>query len=245
MIKAIVNGAMGHMGAILINLIDASEKFQLAAAIDPAGNGDAVLKSLDDFTGEADVLIDFSHHTAAPALLKWAREHKVATIVATTGHDDAEKAQIRDAAADIPVFFSANMSMGIALLAELARKAAEVFPEADVEIIERHHNRKLDAPSGTALMLAEAVRSARNGAEFKTGRSGMAKRQPGEIGIHAVRLGNLPGTHEVILNTGTQQITLGHEVYDRALFAEGALKAAEFIVGKPAGAYDMKDIVAG
>lgn len=242
MIKVIVNGALGHMGSILSRLVSESEKFELAGAVDAGSQGGDVLKSLEDFHGEADIVIDFSHHTAAPAIIKWATEHKVPVIIATTGHTEEEKAQIEAAGKNIPVFMSANMSLGVALLASMAKKVAAVFPDADIEIVEKHHNRKIDAPSGTALMLAEAVKESRPGATIVCGRSGMSKRGVNEIGISSLRLGNLSGTHEVIINTGTQSITLGHEVYDRALFAEGALDAAEFLVGKPAGVYCINDI---
>ena len=136
------------------------------------------------------------------------------------------------------------MSLGIALLVELAKLTAAAMPEADIEIIERHHNRKLDAPSGTALMLAKAVCDVRTDAFVNTGRSGHGKREVGEIGIHAVRMGNIVGIHEVIVGTASQTITLKHEAHDRALFAEGGIAAAEFLVKCGAGLYDMKSIVA-
>lgn len=243
MIRAIVHGAGGHMGSILADLAEKADDFELVAKVDKYAAGGDILPSLYDFTGEADVVIDFSHHTSAPELIAWALAHKTAVIVATTGHDDAEKAQICAAGAEIPVFYAANMSIGIALLCELAKKTAAVFPDADIEIVEMHHNRKLDAPSGTALKIADAVRESRPGAPVVCGRSGMAKREKGEIGIASLRMGNLPGTHEVIVTTNNQAITLKHEVYDRALFADGALAAARFLVGKPAGLYDVKDII--
>ena len=243
MIRAVVHGAGGHMGRILADMIENADDFELTAKVDKFAAGGDILASLDDFEGEADVVIDFSHHTSAPALMAWAAEHKTAVIVATTGHDDAEKALIRGAAAVIPVFYAANMSMGIALLCELAKKTAALFPDADIEIIERHHNRKIDAPSGTALAIADAIREVRPQSRVVAGRSGMAKREEGDIGISAVRMGNLPGTHEVVVMTANQSITLTHEVYNRALFADGAIAAARFLAGKPAGLYDMKDIV--
>lgn len=242
MIRVIVNGAMGHMGKILCDLAKKTEGFELAAGVDPMGEG-LIFKSLEDFSGLCDVVIDFSYHAAVGPMLRWAVAHKMPVVVCTTGHTEEEKAAICEAAKSIPVFYSANMSVGIALLCQMAKKAAAVFPDADIEIIERHHNRKLDAPSGTALLLANAVKESRPDANFVCGRSGMAKREKNDIGISSLRMGNLPGTHEVIITTNTQSITLGHEVYDRALFAEGSLEAAKFLVGKPAGFYDMKDMV--
>ena len=150
---------------------------------------------------------------------------------------------IKTASSSIPVFVSANMSVGIAMLANFAKMAVAAMPDADVEIVEKHHNRKLDAPSGTALMIADTIKEVRPEAKYVFGRHGMAKRAPEEIGIHSLRMGNTVGIHEVIINTGTQILTLKHEAQDRALFAEGALAAAEFMVGKAPGLYNMDDIV--
>ena len=147
------------------------------------------------------------------------------------------------ASREIPVFHSANMSLGIALLVELAKTTAKAFPDADIEIIEKHHNRKLDAPSGTALLLANAIKEIRKNAKFIFGRGGQAKREVEEIGIHAVRMGNIIGEHEVIIGTDTQTITLKHEAHSRALFAEGALAAADYLCGKSAGLYDMERMI--
>ena len=155
----------------------------------------------------------------------------------------AELAAIRELSSAVPVFFSANMSLGVALLVELAKTAAKAMPDAEIEIIEKHHNRKLDAPSGTALMVANAIKTVRPKSTFTLGRSGMAKRTPSEIGIHAIRMGNIVGEHEVIVGTDTQTITLKHEAHSRALFAEGAVVAAEFLIRQGAGLYTMADIV--
>lgn len=190
-----------------------------------------------------DCIIDFSHHTATEALLNFAKKNNIPVVIATTGHTDEEKNNILEAAKEIPVFHSANMSLGIALLVELAKSAAKAFPEADIEIVEKHHNRKLDAPSGTALLLANAIKEVRKSARFIFGREGLAKREADEIGIHAVRMGNIIGEHEVIVGTDTQTITLKHEAHSRALFAEGALAAADYLCGKTAGFYDMERMI--
>ena len=192
-----------------------------------------------------DCIIDFSHHAGTAAMLAYACEKKIPVVLATTGHDEAELAVIADAAKKIPLFHSANMSLGVALLAELAKMTAKTFPDADIEIIEKHHNRKLDAPSGTALLLAKAIQTVRARSKLVLGRSGQAKRTPDEIGIHAIRMGNIVGEHEVIVGTDTQTITLKHEAHSRALFAEGAIAAAAFLVGKPVGLYDMKSMIEG
>ena len=192
---------------------------------------------------DADCIIDFSHHSATEALLQYACKKQLPVVLATTGHTEEESALITEAAKQIPLFHSANMSLGIALLVELAKTAAKTFPDADIEIIEKHHNRKLDAPSGTALLLANALKEIRKSAKFVFGRSGQAKREPEEIGVHAIRMGNIIGEHEVIVGTDTQTITLKHEAHSRSLFAEGAIAAAEFLIGKPAGLYDMKSMI--
>ena len=243
MINIIVCGALGRMGRITAEKIEAAPDLQLAARVDIAGDGVQVLTSLDDFAGSADLLIDFSFHTAAPAIMGWAAARGIGVIMCTTGHDEAEKAAITVAAERTGVFWSANMSLGIALLMELAKKAAAAFPDADIEIVETHHNRKADAPSGTALALGRAIQQVRPDAAFHLGRAGMEKRLQGEIGFHAIRRGNIPGIHEVIISTDNQAITLKHEVYDRALFADGALSAARFLAGKPAGLYQMTDLI--
>lgn len=241
----VLNGALGRMGTEVKKLADASERYAIAACVDVAGDGVGCLRGIDDYNGTADVIVDFSNHAGTKALLAYAVRTNTPVVIATTGHTDDELEAIKEAAKTVAVFHSANMSLGVALLAELAVKTASVMPDADIEIIETHHNRKLDAPSGTALMLANAVKAVREKAEFRLGRAGNAKREKNEIGIHAVRRGNIVGIHEVIVSTDSQTITLKHEAHTRALFAEGALSAAEFITGKPAGLYDMYSIVRG
>ena len=239
MSSVIVTGALGRMGSITVQKVTDAPDLTLAAGVDVMGG----VKTLEDVSGQAQVLIDFSYHTAAPAIMAWAAKHNVAVVMCTTGHTEEETAAIRAAGEKIPVFYSANMSVGVALLAELAKKTAAVFPDADIEIVETHHNRKADAPSGTALMLGRAIQEVRPQSVFQLGRAGMQKRTPQEIGFHAIRRGNVPGIHEIIVSTDTQSITLRHEVYDRALFADGALAAARFLLGKEPGLYDMADML--
>ena len=244
MIKTIVHGAGGRMGRELLRLIAESEDFTLAATGDKFGGENIDFTSLSDCTAEADVIIDFSNHVLTGELCEYAIKRKIPVVIATTGQDKEEKAVMAEAAKNIPVFHSANMSLGIAVLANLAKKAAEMFPEADIEIIEKHHNRKLDAPSGTALLLANELKEVRKNAEFNLGRSGNAKREKNEIGISAVRAGNIVGDHEIIICTDSQTLTIKHEAHDRALFAHGALSAAKYLVSrKDAGMYDMKSMV--
>ena len=245
----LLNGICGHMGREVARLADAGYKnSRIAVGVDPSANGSEAAVSVKSFKdiislGGVDCIVDFSHHSCVSELLDFAVRNNIPTVVATTGHTDDEIAKIHEAARRIPVFFSANMSLGVALLVELAKTAALAMPDAEIEIIEKHHNRKLDAPSGTALMLANAICDVRPTAYVNTGRSGQGKRERDEIGIHAVRMGNIVGEHEVIIGTENQTITLKHEAHSRALFAEGALVAASFLVDCDAGLYNMNDIV--
>ena len=243
MIRVILNGACGRMGKEVERIIEASEELTLAARVDTMANESGCYSDINDFAGDADMIIDFSNHLGTEKLMDYAVRRGLPAVIATTGHTDAELEYIRTAAKKIAVFHSANMSLGVALLVELAKKTASVFPDADIEIVETHHNRKLDAPSGTALMLANAIKTVRDRAAFVFGRYGNAKREKNEIGVHAVRRGNIVGIHEVLVSTDSQTITLKHEAHSRALFAEGAVTAARYIINKPAGLYDMDSIV--
>lgn len=236
--KIVIQGITGRMGQKMAEILK-DKGHTLAAGICIEGP----LYALKDYTGEADLVIDFSHHSGTVPLLEECCRRKLPAVIATTGHTPEEKAAIEAAAREIPVFFSYNMSIGVALLCRFAREAAKCFPDADIEIVEAHHNRKLDVPSGTALLLADAVREARPEAEYVIGRHENGLRRKQEIGIHSLRIGNEVGTHEVIVATGAETITLKHEAGDRSLFAEGALAAAEFLEGKPAGLYTMQDLM--
>ena len=244
----VINGILGFMGREVRKLCDASYRgAKFAYGVDLFANGgeDNIYPSLDAIPSidKVDCIVDFSHHEATGMLLQYAVSQNVPVVLATTGHTDEEIKLITDAAEKIPVFYSANMSLGIALLVELAKKTAEAMPDAEIEIIEKHHNRKIDAPSGTALMIANALKAVRPNSYAHNGRSGHGKRTKDEIGIHAIRMGNIVGEHEVIVGNENQTITLRHEAHSRALFAEGALAAADFIKDKPAGLYDMKSLV--
>lgn len=244
--EILVYGMGGHMGREVAALaLGGYRGTSLAAGVDMNGyDGNAVCHTtLGDVTEKCDCIIDFSHHSATEGLLAYAVKHALPVVLATTGHTEEEKELIYDAAKKIPVFLSANMSLGVALLVELAKKTAAAFPEAEIEIVETHHDRKLDAPSGTALLIAEALRKVRGQVPFVFGRRGQEKRTKEEIGIHSLRMGNVVGIHEVMVATETQTITLKHEAHSRALFAEGAIAAAEFLVGKPAGLYDMNSML--
>ncbi len=238
----IVCGALGRMGQEVLRLVNEAEDLHLAAAVDQAG-GEGMYRNLSEFTGHADVLIDFSHHTAIWSIADYCEAKHIPMVICTTGHSEEELARLQTATEHIAVFQSANMSVGVALLARLVKQAAAIFRGCDVEIIEKHHNRKIDAPSGTALLLANAVKSERPEAEYVYGRGGIAKREPNEIGIHALRMGNVVGEHEVIFATDTQTISLTHQAHDRSLFAEGAIAAAKFLQAQPKGRYNMEHLL--
>ena len=240
--RIIVNGACGRMGRELIRLIGENSRLELTAKVDAKGDGVEVLTDLTA-APEADVIIDFSHHSAVRTLLDAAEARNCPVVIATTGHDAAELDRIHAAAERIPVFYSGNMSVGVAQLCRMARETARLFPEADIEIVETHHKHKADAPSGTAKMLFNAVKEVRPEAEMVCGRSGMQPRTPNEVGVHSLRMGEVVGIHEVHICTATQTITLKHEAHSRALFAEGAICAAEFLVNQGAGFYDMKSMI--
>ena len=247
----LVNGYSGFMGREVVKLCKSGYRgANLIIGVDAFMKGDEtdrVVRSFDevDCAPSIDCIVDFSHHTCVGELLDFAVRNNIPTVVATTGHTEDEIQVIKDAAKKIPVFHSGNMSLGIALLIELAKKTAAAMPEADIEIVETHHNRKIDAPSGTALMIADALCEVRDDASVNLGRSGHGKRTREEIGVHSVRMGNIVGIHEVMVGTENQTITLKHEAHNRALFAEGALAAAEFIIGLDAGLYDMNSLVGG
>ena len=240
--KIIVNGACGRMGRELIRLIGEDSRLELAARVDANGDGVEVLTDVAK-APDADVIIDFSHHSAVSALLDAAEARSCPVVIATTGHDAAELDRIHAAAERIPLFYSGNRSVGVAQLCRMARETARLFPEADIEIVETHHKHKADAPSGTARMLFNAVKEVRPEAEMVCGRSGMQPRTPNEVGVHSLRMGEVVGIHEVHICTASQTITLKHEAHSRALFAEGAICAAEFLVSQGAGFYDMKSLI--
>ncbi len=244
--KIIINGAGGRMGALLLQMIEADTRFELAAAVDRIFDGREERKyaRLADVTDKADCIIDFSHHTTAAEVVDFAARHALPLVVATTGQTPEELAIIRGAAGSVPLLISGNMSLGVATLCELVKTAVRVFPNADIEIVEKHHNQKLDVPSGTALMLADSARSVRREAVFLVGRHENGLRAEDEIGIHSLRMGSVVGEHEVIISTGTQTLSLKHTAHSRALFAEGALTAALFIAGKAPGLYTVQDMFA-
>ncbi|MBE6596591.1 MAG: 4-hydroxy-tetrahydrodipicolinate reductase [Ruminococcaceae bacterium] len=249
MINVILCGCCGRMGRAITEAIAGGEKFRIVAGVDitpSAMNADfPVYHSISEFPDKADVIIDFSHHSVLPALLEYAISTATPIVVSTTGHSEEELAEMKAASEKIPVFFSRNMSIGINLLIELSKKAAKTLGlDFDVEIIEKHHNNKLDAPSGTALMLAEAISEERDTTELVYDRHlKRAKRSSSEIGIHSVRGGTIVGEHEVIYAGNNEIISLSHTATSREVFATGALKAAEYLSKKKVGLFNMSDVI--
>lgn len=242
--KIILVGALGRMGAQVKN---AAEKngYEIAAMVDVGyvTDGDGCYAKISSVNEKADVIIDFSYHAVTKEIVEYAAENKIPAIICTTGHTEEEKKEIEKASEQTAIFYSGNMSIGIATLCDAVKRVVSAFPDADVEICETHHNRKLDAPSGTALMLFDAVKEVRPDAVAVNGRAGQSKREKNDVGISALRMGNIVGIHEVAICTDNERITLKHEAFDRALFADGAIKAAEYLVDKPAGFYNMKTMM--
>ncbi len=248
--KIIVNGACGRMGREIIASAKA-KGIELAAAVDKFGEPDfediPFYRSIEDVKESADAVIDFTHHTAVPEICAFARRTGTPCVVASTGHTESELAMLKSLSAEHAVFYSRNMSLGINLLIDLCRSAYNALGgDCDIEIIEKHHRNKLDAPSGTALMIAEGIAELMpDGTEFVTDRTSRRIVRPNnEIGISSVRCGGIFGEHEVLLSRNGETISLKHTAESRALFAEGALKAAEYIAEKKNGFYSMKDLLA-
>ena len=237
--KAVICGANGAMG----KLIDAILGDETVGRVSIDGENGVPKTFAELGTVDCDVLIDFSHHSAVAEVLAYGKQANCAVVIGTTGHTAEEKALIEEAAKELPVFYSGNMSLGIAVLCRLAKEAARFFPDADIEIVEIHHNRKVDAPSGTALMLYNAVKEVRPEACAHCGRAGEGKREKSEIGISSLRMGSVVGVHEVHICTPTQSLTLRHDAVTRSMLADGAVDAARFMVGKASGLYTMNELL--
>ncbi len=249
MINIVICGANGKMGQFVAQAVERTDNMKVCCGVDlfadAKKNEFAVYERIDMCTGNPDVIIDFSRPDALDANLKFACENGVAIVIATTGFSGDDKAKITQAAKIAPVFFTANMSLGVSLQMALAKKAAEFLGEAyDIEIIEKHHNQKVDAPSGTALAIAEHINSAFDDQkEFVYGRHSKTEKRGREIGIHGVRGGTIVGEHTVIFAGADEVIEIKHTAQSKQVFAHGALKAAAFLVSKPAGLYGMNDIL--
>ena len=250
MVRIILNGCNGAMGKMLANIIAQDEQAQVVAGIDITQAVDTpfpVFESIKACDVEADALIDFTVSKITDMVLDQCAQKGLALVLATTGLSDEQLAHVQEAGKTIPIVQSYNMSLGINTLAKIVELITPVLADAgfDIEIVEKHHNQKLDAPSGTALALADAINEASDGAyHYVYDRSQeRKKRESSEIGISAVRGGTIVGDHDVIFAGTDEVITFEHRAYSRAVFGKGAIQAAKFLAGKPAGRYDMSDVI--
>lgn len=248
-----LQGICGRMGHVLIEMIGERQDCRVVAGVDTAACEGLPCPVVDTPAGlstlaqKPDVVIDFSLPQATEKLLEACAEQGLPCVVCTTGLSDEIKAKMKDASAKTAVFYSANMSLGINLLSQLVKKAQTVLDGFDIEIVEKHHHNKVDAPSGTALMLADAANEAAGGRYHYVydRHDARQKRDPDELGIHAVRGGSIVGEHEVIFAGPDEVINLSHMAYSRRVFASGAVAAALYVAGKGPGLYDMNDMLEG
>lgn len=250
MIKAIMNGCNGKMGQVITGICKADPEIEIVAGIDlydGIANDYPVFPNISVCDVKADVIIDFSNAKAVDDLLIYSADKQIPVVLCTTGLSEEQLARVEETAKKTAILKSANMSLGINMLMELLKQAATILAPAgfDMEIVEKHHNQKLDAPSGTALALADAMNDALDDVyEYKYDRSKeRKKREKHEIGISAVRGGNIVGEHEVIFAGLDEVITFEHTAYSRSVFGKGAVEAAKFLAGKQVGFYDMQDVI--
>lgn len=248
MIKVLLNGANGKMGSEVIETISRTEGIEIVCGFDREEtnqNGFPVYNSIDKIMEKVDVIIDFSVPVATFEILKYAKKNKTPIVIATTGFSKEQLEEIKKLSKEIPVFRSSNMSLDINLMASLIQKVAQVLTEADIEIVETHHNRKVDSPSGTAILLADAINEVlENKKEYTFDRmQKREKRSKDEIGFSSIRGGNIVGEHSVKFFGESESLEIKHTAYSRQVFAEGAINAAKFIVAQEPGLYDMKNLV--
>lgn len=252
MIKVIMHGCNGKMGRTIAGLIESDETISLAAGIDAYDEGKnpfPVFHNIRDCDVEADAVIDFSTAPAVDGLLEYCVEKKLPCVLCTTGLSEEQLRKVEHASKEVAILKSANMSMGINMLLKLLKEAAQILVPAgfDIEIVEKHHNLKLDAPSGTALALGDSINEVLNHEyEYVYDRSTRREKRPQkEIGFSAVRGGTIVGDHDVIFAGADEVITFSHTAYSKAVFGKGAVQAAKFLAGKPAGLYQMSDVING
>ena len=251
MTRIIMHGCNGHMGQVITELAAKDAEVSIVAGIDIVDNKDNGYPVFTDIFAcdvEADVIIDFAAAAAVDNLLKYSKDKNIPVVLCTTGLTDAQIEAVKDTGKEVAILKSANMSLCINTLIKLLKDAAKVFGPAgyDIEVVEQHHRLKKDAPSGTALALADSVNEALNNEyEYVYDRSGRSMQRPDkEIGISAVRGGTIVGVHDVIFAGTDEVITFNHTAYSKSVFAKGAIEAAKFLAGKPAGMYDMADVIA-
>ena len=249
MVKILLSGCCGKMGRAVRQAVAGRDDCVIVAGVDLASDATAgfpVYAAFEQVQEEADVVVDFSHPAVLPSLLAYIEKNQLPAVLATTGYSDEQTALIKKAAESSPIFFSFNMSLGINLLIELAKKATCILSDSfDIEIVEAHHNQKIDAPSGTAVMLAGGIQDALNeGYDLVYERhSRRQKREKKEIGIHSIRGGTIVGEHSVIFAGHDEVVTLSHSAQSKEVFATGAVRAALYMVGRPAGLYAMSDLM--
>ena len=250
MVKMILSGCNGRMGKVITELVREDEEITICAGVDVFGEGTGdypVYNSFPACNEDADVIVDFSSPKAFDSLMDYAVSRSLPVVMCTTGLSEEQISRLDTEAGKIAVLRSANMSLGVNLLLKLAREAAQVLSPAgfDIEIVEQHHNQKKDAPSGTALALADSINEGLDKAFNYVYDRHMRteKRDPKEIGISAVRGGTIPGTHEVIFAGTDEVIELKHIAYSRSIFGKGAVSAAKFLAGKKPGFYSMADVI--
>lgn len=250
MTKILLSGCNGTMGKVITNLVAERNDCEIVAGLDvnTTPNGIyPIFGNADDIDVKCDAIIDFSHPSALAGVLKYALKTQTPAVISTTGLSEEQINSIHLASSQVPIFFSANMSIGVSLISELAKKAASVLGNSfDIEIVEAHHNKKIDAPSGTALMLANAVSE---GLDYTPNyeynrHAKREKRTKNEIGIHAIRGGTIVGEHEIIFAGNDEIITISHSARSKSIFAVGSINAAVFISNKTPGMYSMKELVA-
>ena len=245
--KVIINGYSGTMGQVLTKCVADDEELELVAGISPKHHdvdGFNTYSNFADVKEDSDVVIDFSNPLALDGILEYCLKTKTPVVLATTGYNDEEMEKIHEAAKQIPVFLSFNMSLGVNILLKLVKEAAKNLANFDIEIIEKHHNKKVDSPSGTAVMIANAVKEIREQSEFIYGRHGRTgKRQQNEVGIHAVRGGTIVGEHSAIFAGNDEILEINHSARSKNVFAEGAIAAAKYLVNQQPGFYNMDDML--
>ncbi|MGN0517577.1 MAG: 4-hydroxy-tetrahydrodipicolinate reductase [Acutalibacteraceae bacterium] len=248
-IRILLSGCNGKMGNVISEIVADREDCEIIAGVDIYGEnrfGYEVFRSFADVTGNVDVIIDFSNPSSLSDMLNYISKNKTPAVICTTGYSAAQVEKIKKASENTAIFYSGNMSIGINLLIELSKKAAAVLgSDFDIEIVEKHHNQKVDAPSGTALMIADGISSElENEPQYVYDRhSYRKKRNKNEIGIHSVRGGTIVGEHEVIFAGNNEVITLSHSAQSKSVFAAGSVNAAVFLSDKQPGMYDMSDLI--
>lgn len=252
MVKVIMHGCNGKMGQVITRLIQEDSSIEIIAGVDMSDhiqNSYPVYRSLTECPVAADVVIDFAAAPAVDLLLDWCVDRQIPCVLCTTGLSEGQLAHVQEASRKVAVLRSANMSMGVNLLMKLLKEAAPVLAAAgfDIEIVEKHHNLKVDAPSGTAIALADAVNeTAAEPYEYVYDRSTRREKRPArEIGISAVRGGTIVGDHDVIFAGTDEVVTFSHTAYSKSIFAKGAIQAAKYLAGRPAGLYNMSNVIDG